>query len=93
MAEFDNTNRGAIFKNNRKGDNEKAPDLNGKINWKGEEIEISLWRRTSGKGEQFYSVALKEPYKKDGGTVFTPPKAEGARAKLDDEVPFAPEVR
>lgn len=85
MADFDNTNRGAIFKNNRKGENEKAPDLNGKINWKGEEIEISLWRRTSGKGEQFYSVALKEPYKKDGQQASSAAKP---RVEMSDEIPF-----
>jgi hypothetical protein len=37
--------------------------MKGKINWKGEEIEIALWVR-DGKNGKFYSAKLSEPYQK-----------------------------
>lgn len=63
MSTFDNTNRGAIFKNNKK-EKETHPDYRGTINVDGVEKEISLWVKTSQKGEQFFSVSISEPYKK-----------------------------
>jgi len=54
-------NTGAIFKNEKTNDNQ--PDMKGKINWKGEEIEIALWVR-DGKNGKFYSAKLSEPYQK-----------------------------
>ena len=40
MAEFDNTNRGSIFKNDKKTE-EKHPDMSGSINIEGVEYWIS----------------------------------------------------
>lgn len=59
---YDNTNTGAIFKNDKKSDNH--PDYKGKINVKGEEFEIALWVK-DGKNGKFFSAKISEPYKKD----------------------------
>ena len=49
MAEFDNTNRGVLFKNQyRKTD--KHPDYTGNINVEGKELDLAAWVRKSKKG-------------------------------------------
>ena len=59
---WDNTNRGAIFKNDKKTDNQ--PDYRGKINVNGVDKEISLWVKESEKAGKFFSVQISEPYVK-----------------------------
>jgi uncharacterized protein (DUF736 family) len=58
---YDNTNRGAIFKNEQKS-SDKQPDYKGKINVDGVEKQISLWVTTSKEGKKFFSVQISEPY-------------------------------
>ena len=59
---YDNTNTGAIFKNDKKADNH--PDYKGKINVKGEDFDIALWVK-DGKSGKFFSAKISEPFKKD----------------------------
>jgi len=66
---YDNTNTGAIFKNDKKADNH--PDYKGKINVKGEEIEIALWVK-EGKNGKFFSAKLSEPFKKEESVFDVP---------------------
>ena len=56
MPEYDPTNTGALFKNDKAG-NDKRPDRRGKINIEGVEYKLSGWLRTpkSG-GDQFLSL-------------------------------------
>jgi uncharacterized protein (DUF736 family) len=61
MSNYDNTNRGAIFKNNQKS-SDKQPDYKGKINVDGVDKQISLWVTTSKEGKKFFSVQISEPY-------------------------------
>jgi uncharacterized protein (DUF736 family) len=61
---YDNTNRGAIFKNDRK-EKDTHPDYRGKINVDGVEKEISLWVKQSKDGKSFFSASISEPYVKD----------------------------
>jgi hypothetical protein len=62
MAEFDNTNRGSIFKNDKKTE-EKHPDMSGSINIEGVEYWISGWKKQSKQGANFISLSVrpKEP--------------------------------
>jgi hypothetical protein len=61
MSNYDNTNRGAIFKNENKTGSQ--PDYKGKINVDGVDKQISLWLSTSQKdGKKFFSVQISEPY-------------------------------
>ena len=63
MSNYDNTNSGVLFKNDKKG-NEKAPDWKGKINIDGKEKEMAGWIR-EGKSGQFLSLKVSEPRQKD----------------------------
>ena len=83
MTEYDNTNRGAIFKNNDKtADNQ--PDYTGKINVDGVEKRIALWIRESSKGTKYMSAAISDKM---------PPKEQEVQRSevmqpLADAIPF-----
>ena len=62
-------NTGAIFKNDKKADNH--PEYKGKLNYKGEEIEIALWVK-EGKNGKFFSAKLSEPFKKEESVFDVP---------------------
>lgn len=55
--EFDNTNSGALFRNDRK-ETDKHPDYRGELNVGGTEYWISAWLKTSGKGTKFMSLSV-----------------------------------
>ena len=80
MAQYDNTNTFALFKNDQ-GDNPKRPNYTGNMNVDGIEFRISGWIRESANGK-FISgtVQLKEPKVEVRGK----PAVEGA----DEDVPF-----
>ena len=86
MAEFDNTNRGALFVNDKRS-SDKAPDLKGKLNVGGKEYQISAWRKKSSSGADFYSLSIEEPYKKDGAAGANAAN-NSAQSRMDDEIPF-----
>jgi hypothetical protein len=58
MAEFDNTNRGSLFKNDKKTE-EKHPDMSGSINIDGVEYWISGWKKQSKAGTGFISLSVR----------------------------------
>ncbi len=70
MAEqqYDNTNRGAIFKNDRK-EKDTHPDLGGTINVEGKDFYINAWKKESKGGKPFYSLSVKEKVAKDQAVV------------------------
>lgn len=76
--EYDNTNRGVLFKNDRK-DTEKHPDYKGSININGEEFWLSSWIK-EGKTGKFMSLSV------------TPKQTEQPKdyptAKKEEDVPF-----
>jgi hypothetical protein len=88
MSNYDNTNSGVLFKNDKKG-NEKAPDYKGKVNIEGKEKDIAGWIR-EGKSGKFISIKISDMMKKDNvfdnkqKTVFTthPPKMNGDAANM-----------
>jgi uncharacterized protein (DUF736 family) len=55
---YDNTNRGALFPNNRK-ERDTHPDMTGKLNVDGKEYYLSAWKKTSRDGGGFISVSVK----------------------------------
>jgi hypothetical protein len=68
MADYDNTNTFALFKND-KGDNPKRPDYTGTINVEGIEFTLSAWIREGKKGK-FMSgtVQPKQEARQPAGT-------------------------
>lgn len=91
MAEYDNTNRFTLFRNNRKRDGKKDADFNGTFtDQDGKEYWMNAWSTTpKNGGEKFLSgsIRLKEAQND------APPVREQKRVQLDDDVPFAPEFR
>ena len=89
MADFDNTNRGALFKNGRKTD-EKHADYNGSINVNGVDHWINAWLKTGKDGTKFMSLSVK---RKDSTAERPADFVKKAQevfpgAELDDEIPF-----
>lgn len=80
MSEYDNTNTGALFKNNKKADNH--PDYKGKINIEGKDWDIAGWIRTSKAGNTYMSMKISEPWKKEEQQV------EQQQEDLNDPIPF-----
>ena len=62
---YDNTNTGAIFKNDKKS-KETQPDYTGKLNVEGKDFSISCWKKESKAGKDFLSCRISEPYNGGG---------------------------
>ena len=80
--EYDNTNSGALFKNDKK-ETEKHPDYRGSINVDGTDYWLSAWIKTAKTGGKYMSLAV---------TAKDAPR-EKQDAKQDDpfedsEIPF-----
>jgi hypothetical protein len=60
MSEYDPTNRGALFDNDRK-ESETHPDMKGKLNVGGVEHWFSAWWKESKTGTQYLSLCLGKP--------------------------------
>lgn len=97
MTEYDNTNRGVLFKNDRK-ESDKHPDYKGNVNVNGVEFWLSAWIKESTKGK-FMSLSVQP--KDAQQTAPTPrrpdPVSSGPghlrKNDMDDDIPFGPEFR
>jgi len=73
---YDNTNRGALFRNDDKAkDDARDYDYSGSINIAGVDYWLSGWVKTSKKGTKFLSPSVK-------------PKDAPVDRSLNDEIPF-----
>jgi hypothetical protein len=83
MNEYDNTNKGSLFRNNKK-EEDRHPDFNGSINVEGTEYWLNAWIKESKKdGTKFFSLSVKE--KQDS------PRQSSAltrKSKVDEDLPF-----
>jgi len=84
---YDNTNKGALFKNDRK-ESPNHPDYKGTINVEGTEYWASGWIKVAGSnarnpGSKFLSVSLTA---KDGSGP--QPRAMQPSTLDDDDIPF-----
>jgi hypothetical protein len=87
--QYDNTNRGSLFKNDRK-ELDTHPDYNGSINIEGRDYWLNGWIKESKKdGKKFFSLSVK-PKDQDAGKNVVKAKPAPARAKSadGDEIPF-----
>ena len=93
MTQYDNTNRGVLFKNDRK-EKDTHPDYNGTAMVNGVEVWISAWIKSGAKGK-FMSLAFKPKLERAAEIVQQSRGSAPANFShdLDDEVPFAPEYR
>ena len=77
--EFDNTNRGALFKNKDKKTDDH-PDYTGRLNVGSDEFWLSAWLKTSKAGQKYMSLSVTPAEQK---TRRKPDPAE-----MDDGTPF-----
>jgi len=78
---YDNTNSGALFKNDRK-ETERHPDYKGSVNVDGVEYWVNSWLNESKSGTKFLSLKLTP---KQEQSVQQP---VAAHAAADEDVPF-----
>jgi len=91
---YDNTDSGAIFKNEKKT-NDRQPDMRGQLNAGGVEYWVAAWRKTSKAGKPYISIALTEKDEQPSNTVDSDPTDLGGsetpvRAKSADHPPSPP---
>lgn len=79
MSQYDNTNRGAAFLNNRK-EKDTQPDFRGNLNVAGKDYWLSIWNANSPKTGDYFSVSVQPKEEQ--------PSVQPAVNKLDDEIPF-----
>lgn len=86
MTDFDNTNRGSLFKNEKKTE-EKHPDMSGSINIEGVEYWISSWTKTSKAGTKFMSLSVRPKQEQSKPVVKA---AKPTKPVLDDDLSDIP---
>jgi uncharacterized protein (DUF736 family) len=86
MSDYDNTNRGALFRNNDKTE-ETHPDYRGRLNVDGVDLWISAWLKTSKNGMKYMSLSVKP---QNADTAQSKKSAGGGRPQDfdDDRPPF-----
>lgn len=57
MTQYDNTNRGVLFDNDRK-ESDNHPDMTGKLNVNGVDHWFSAWWKDGKNGSEFLSLSL-----------------------------------
>ena len=82
--EYDNNNRGSLFKNDRK-DDAKFPDYKGSINVDGTDYWLSAWIKISKDGNKFMSLSVKN---KNADTSLLPKKKVKQEQFDDSDLPF-----
>ena len=60
---YDNTNSGALFKNNRKSE-DSQPDYTGNINFSGTDCWLSAWLKKDKNGKTYMSLSVQPKEKK-----------------------------
>lgn len=98
-SDFDNTNRGALFVNNKK-ENTKHPDYTGNLNVDGQEFWLSAWEKQSKAGATFLSISITPKEAKPSTGFLGQAKAvpapkpfgvdevTGGTDEFDDNIPF-----
>lgn len=87
MAEYDNTNRGILSRNDRK-EKDTHPDHRGTLNVEGVEFYIDAWvKERNDKSGKFFSLSVK---RKDGKPAAKPKADESRPVTVGpfDDVPF-----
>jgi hypothetical protein len=82
--DFDNTNRGSLFVNDRK-ETDKHPDRTGSINVEGVDYWLSGWLKESASGKKYMSLSITKKEKQTGKA--TKP-VQHFSDDFDDEIPF-----
>lgn len=82
--EFNNTNRGTLYRNKKKDGNEKFPDYTGQLNVDGKELWLSAWLKESSKtGEKYFSLSVRPKEERQSSQP-----TRKAKDNFDDFPPF-----
>lgn len=87
MPDYDDTNRGALFRNDKK-QSEKHPDYRGSVNVDGVEYWVSSWIKTSKRGEKFMSLSFTAKEPAADPESLKPVEIPDLAKPFDDEIPF-----
>ena len=88
MTDFDNTNRGVLFKNDRKVEGDKKPEYTGSLNVDGVEFFLDAWLKVGKSGAKFMSVSVKRKDKQTAATPAAKPTPAGSGFDDFDADPF-----
>ena len=83
MTQFSNTNRGSIWKNEKKL-TDNHPDFTGALNVEGVEYWVSAWKRKPDASPNAPALSFSIKMKESRPAV----QQEAASADLDDLIPF-----
>jgi|MGYP003114957734 uncharacterized protein (DUF736 family) len=61
MTQYDNTNKGALFKNDKEHD--RQPDFRGTVNVGGKDYQLAAWVKQSDKVGKYFSLSVSEAQK------------------------------
>ncbi len=101
MADHDNTNRGAIWKNAKK-ERDTHPDFTGELDVGGTKYWVSAWKRREDASPKApalsFSIKPKEGQPQQSISQRAMPKAPARGVTtltddMNDDIPFAPEFR
>ena len=88
MTEYDDTNRGQIWKNDKK-DSDRHPDFKGSLNVEGIEYWVSAWLRAADANPRApslrFSITAKDEVQAEG---VNNAKAAATPEELNDDIPF-----
>ncbi len=84
MPDYDNTNKGVLFRNEKK-ENKSHSDHQGSINIEGVEYWLNAWIKESKSGKKFFSLSVK---RKEPKTQEEQPNLAKKEKDIDDEIPF-----
>jgi uncharacterized protein (DUF736 family) len=83
--EYDSTNRGSLFKNEKKTE-DRHPDLSGSININGKDYWISGWSKVSKGGQKFISLSVRE--KQEMTRQIDKPTTKAKAEDFNDPIPW-----
>ncbi len=86
MADYDNTNRGVLFKNDRK-DSDRHPDYRGSIDVGGTEFWLSAWIKEGQKGK-FMSLSVQPKEQQSRPAPVESGQSGGGFSDADHDIPF-----
>jgi hypothetical protein len=89
VMEYDNTNRGSIWKNDKMREGKQDPEFTGSLNVDGVEYWVKAWKRKEGASARAPALSFKVEPKEDKRSAPAPARiARPSSADMDDEIPF-----